>query len=237
MPGAWLNASRSQRSAQRRHQSNKDWYAQTQSDSDRNHHDYASSNDSYSNGYDLYDYADPRERKRSSTNIFSWMNKKLLIVSIGILIITSLMVIIFKFWKRKPTIKSVREAWATRAPSEMMQDPDDLDMVEFPSVPSDVYKDHIRSLLRQSSQLLDKANQDKNPVYKVMHTSQAIAYANALQKIANPETIQHVGNANLNEFVQVLEDAQTRAVQDLFMEAPDLQSNIPYSMTTAWSAR
>ena len=232
MAGAWLDRRNTRQRRSRDERDERPWYQQSIRDDSRDGQSSISMNDSSFEGGDGY-MSDRRTRRSKSS---SWFNKKSLIIAVAALTLTSIVFWIIKTLSKRPKVKSVRESWATRAPSEM-QDPDDLDMIEFPPVPSDVYKDHIRSLLRQSSQLLDKANQDNNPVYKVMHTSQAIAYANALQKIANPETIQHVGNANLNEFLQVLEDAQTRAVQDLLMEAPDLQSNIPYSMTTGWSPR
>lgn len=216
MPGSWLSKKKSRESNRKNHRKRENDYGTTVSD------------------YSSHSLTDSDVSKGRKSN--QWNHGQKMIIVGAVAIMTTVIIWIITKVKSNQKSKTVRESWVTRPPSDM-QDPDDLDMIEFPPIPADVYKDHIRSLLRQSSQLLDKANQDKNPVFRVMHTSQAIAYAHALQKIANPETIQHVGNANLNEFIQVLEDAQTKAVQDLFMEAPDLQSNIPYSITTGWSQK
>lgn len=83
---------------------------------------------------------------------------------------------------------------------------------------------------RECAQLILLAEQDANPVVRLMHASSAVAYANILGQISTPENYQQTLGLSLTELREHAKKAQTDALNG-FHQIP----KSPVSMSAGWN--
>lgn len=74
---------------------------------------------------------------------------------------------------------------------------------------------HITVLIRQSARWAVAAQQDLNPIIRLLHANYAAGYLWALFDIANPCEIKYITGVNIDKFKKKITDIQDMAVRNI----------------------
>lgn len=108
------------------------------------------------------------------------------------------------------------------------------DKTIYSNISGGVYQHHISTIIKMAAQLNAQSLQSKNLLLKLINATNALNYVNALEKIASANVIEEVGNINLDEFKEELENEQAHIIQKICHKYPKLQPDSLYTMSTGW---
>lgn len=89
-------------------------------------------------------------------------------------------------------------------------------------------------LLKGSSKWALAAQQDKNPMFSVIHISYALAYANALREVLNDREIQVATGVDMREHVESMEILQRQAITKLGDRCPKIRPDGGFAIASGW---
>lgn len=79
---------------------------------------------------------------------------------------------------------------------------------------------HIKALVRQAARWSVAAEQDKNPLIKVLHANYGAGYLWALLDIAKPEDIEKTSNIDFDKFKNKILEIQDNATKEASKVCP-----------------
>jgi hypothetical protein len=78
------------------------------------------------------------------------------------------------------------------------------------------------TLVRESSQLILASKQDKNPVFALLHSTEAVSFARALSFLGRDESLQRRYSVTAQEMLDRARNEQTNALRSLHSASPGL---------------
>ena len=78
------------------------------------------------------------------------------------------------------------------------------------------------TLVRESSQLIHTSQQDNNPVFALLHSTEAVAFARALSFLGRDESVQRRYSITAQEMIDRARLEQTNALRSLHRVSPGL---------------
>ena len=147
-----------------------------------------------------------------------------------LIVVTIVIIVIVQFLKKRKNNKALSKVASPWLGFKQHQN----DKTVYSNIPGGVYQHHISAIIKMAAQLNAQSLQSKNLLLKLINATNALNYVHALEKIASTNVIEEVGNINLDEFKEELENEQIHIIQKICHKYPKLQPDSLYTMSTGW---
>lgn len=99
---------------------------------------------------------------------------------------------------------------------------------------SDTFIKRVKMLIEQATRWNSTAQQDTNPIVRLIHCGYALVYAQIARSLVSDRDIETITGIDIHELLYYFEECQSYAIKDLGTKCPSVKIDGVYSAGSGW---